>query len=131
MRSVDNYQRLLDLVPSPVNGITLCQGNFRLMTDDIPAAIRQFGAQEKIFFVHFRDVRGTRRELRGDVARRRADRPARVPAHLPRGGLRRVRCGPTTCPTVEGDSNDHPGYSLYGRLFALGYIRGLMESVGR
>ena len=42
-----------------MNGIALCQGNFTLMTDDLPAAIRQFGKQEKIFFVHFRDVRGT------------------------------------------------------------------------
>ena len=59
MRSVENYQRLLDLYPSPVNGIALCQGNFTLMTDDLPAAIRHFGKQGKIFFVHFRDVRGT------------------------------------------------------------------------
>ena len=28
VRSVENYQRLLDLVPSPLNGITLCQGQF-------------------------------------------------------------------------------------------------------
>ena len=34
--SIENYQRLLDLVPSPVNGIALCQGNFTLMTDDLP-----------------------------------------------------------------------------------------------
>src|SRR5680860_1318805 len=40
MRSIDNYQRLLDLVPSPMNGITLCQGNFSLMTPALPAAIR-------------------------------------------------------------------------------------------
>ncbi|MCB0016667.1 MAG: mannonate dehydratase, partial [Anaerolineales bacterium] len=33
MRSVENFQRLVDLVPSPMNGITLCQGNFALMTD--------------------------------------------------------------------------------------------------
>jgi D-mannonate dehydratase len=59
MRSIDNYQRLVDLVPSPVNGITLCQGNFTLMTSDLPSVIRKFGAQKKIFFVHFRDVRGT------------------------------------------------------------------------
>ena len=59
MRSVDNYQRLLDIYPSPVNGIGLCQGNFTLMTDDLPAVIRHFGRQKKIFFVHFRDVRGT------------------------------------------------------------------------
>jgi mannonate dehydratase len=59
MRSVENFQRLVDLVPSPVNGIALCQGNFTLMTDDLPAVIRQYGRQEKIFFAHFRDVRGT------------------------------------------------------------------------
>src|SRR5215831_1656326 len=59
MRSIDNYQRLVDLVPSPVNGITFCQGNFTLMTSDLPSAIRRFGQQQKIFFVHFRDVRGT------------------------------------------------------------------------
>ena len=59
MRSIDNYQRLLDLHPSPMNGIALCQGNFTLMTDDLPAAIRKFGKQKKVFFVHFRDVRGT------------------------------------------------------------------------
>ena len=58
MRSIENYQRLLDLVPSPSNGITLCQGNFTLMTDDLPSVIRHFGSQKKIFFVHFRDVRG-------------------------------------------------------------------------
>jgi len=35
MSSVDNFQKLLDLVPSPVNGIALCQGNFTLMTETI------------------------------------------------------------------------------------------------
>src|SRR5687768_11897402 len=49
MRSIDNYQRLIETVPSDVNTITLCQGNFTLMTDDLPAAIRKFG--KKITFV--------------------------------------------------------------------------------
>jgi mannonate dehydratase len=130
MRSVDNYQRLIDLVPSPVNGITLCQGNFRLMTDDIPAAIRQFGQRQKIFFVHFRDVRGT---VENFVETWHDDGPTDLLECLRTyhevgfdGPMR-----PDHVPTVEGDSNAHPGYSLYGRLFALGYIRGLMESVGR
>ena len=34
------------------------KGNFTLMTDDPPALIRRWGAQGKIFFVHFRDVAG-------------------------------------------------------------------------
>ena len=37
-----------------MNTITLCQGNFTLMTDDLPSVIRSFGP--RISFVHFRDV---------------------------------------------------------------------------
>jgi mannonate dehydratase len=29
---------------------------------------------------------------------------------------------------VDGDSNDHPGYSIFGRLFAVGYLRGLQQA---
>lgn len=127
MCSVDNYDRLLNLVPSPVNGITLCQGNFRLMTDDLPAVIRHFGA-EKIFFVHLRDVRGTVDKFEetwhddGPTDLRACLRAYREVGF--EGVLR-----PDHVPTVEGDSNDRPGYSLYGRLFAIGYIRGLQEAV--
>ncbi|REF35104.1 mannonate dehydratase [Thermasporomyces composti] len=128
MRSVENFQRLLDLVPSPVNGITFCQGNFRLMTDDLPAVIRHFGRQGKIFFVHFRDVRGTAEKF---VETWHDDGPTDMWECLRTyhevgfdGPIR-----PDHVPTVEGDSNDQPGYSMYGRLFALGYIRGMQEAL--
>ena len=38
---------------------------------------------------------------------------------------------PDHVPTVEGDSNAQPGYSAFGRLYAIGYIRGLREAVYR
>jgi len=38
---------------------------------------------------------------------------------------------PDHVPTVHGDSNAHPGYSHYGRLFAVGYLKGLREAVYR
>ena len=37
--------------------------------------------------------------------------------------------GPDHVPTMEGDQNDRPGYSSIGRLFAIGYIKGLREAV--
>ncbi len=128
MRSVENYQKLLDLVPSPVNGIALCQGNFALMTDDLPAVIRHFGRQEKIFFVHFRDVRGTAEkfvETFHDDGQ--TDMLACMRAYRDVGyeGV----CRPDHVPTMEGDSNDRPSYSSIGRLFAIGYVRGLLEAV--
>ncbi|MFZ6026091.1 MAG: mannonate dehydratase [Chloroflexota bacterium] len=128
MRSVENYQRLLDLYPSPVNGIALCQGNFTLMTDDLPAVIRHFGLQKKIFFVHFRDVRGTPEkfvETFHDEGR--TDMLACMQAYRDVGfdGVAR----PDHVPTMEGDSNDSPAYSSIGRLFAIGYIKGLRQAV--
>jgi len=32
-------------------------------------------------------------------------------------------------PTMGDDSNDHAGYSSIGRLFAIGYLKGLREAV--
>lgn len=128
MRSVENYQRLLDLVPSPVNGITLCQGNFTLMTNDLPGVIRHFGRQKKIFFVHFRDVRGTPQKFEEtfhDAGR--TDMAACMRAYRDIGyeGV----CRPDHVPTMEGDSNMNPGYSSIGRLFAIGYLKGLRQAV--
>ena len=128
MRRVENYQRILDLVPSPVNGITLCQGNFTMMTKDLPGVIRHFGRQKKIFFVHFRDVRGTPEKFEETFHDNgQTDMAACMRAYRDIGydGV----CRPDHVPTMEGDSNDRPGYSTIGRLFAMGYIRGLIQSV--
>lgn len=126
MSNLDNYQRLVDLVPSEANGIALCQGNFALMTDDLPAAIRHFGNQGKIHFVHFRDVRGTPENFteafhddgQTDLAEcMRAYRDIGYegvlrPDHYPKMG--------------DEDYVDEHGMA---RLFAVGYLKGLRESV--
>jgi len=143
MRSVANYQRLIDLYPSPVNGIALCQGNFALMccdpsgpstvlrtSPDLPTVIRHFGKQGKIFFAHFRDVRGTPEkfvETFHDDGQ--TDMLACLEAYRDIGFEGVLR--PDHVPTMEGDSNDTPAYSAIGRLFAIGYIKGLREAVYR
>jgi mannonate dehydratase len=126
MRSVSNYQRLMDIADSPMNTITLCQGNFTLMTDDLPSVIRKFG--KKISFVHFRDVRGVPthfEETWHDAGK--TDMLACMQAYRDIGFSGVLR--PDHVPTVEGDSNADAGYSNFGRLYAIGYIRGLREAV--
>ena len=128
MRSIENYQRLLDIVPSPMNGITMCQGNFTLMTDDLPGVIRHFGKQNKIFFIHFRDVRGTPEKFEETWHDEgKTDMLACMQAYrdINFDGVLR----PDHVPTVEGDSNENAGYSSFGRLYAIGYIRGLRQAV--
>lgn len=128
MSSVENYQRLLDLAPSPMNGITLCQGNFRLMTADLPGTIRHFGRQGKVFFVHFRDVQGSAEKFQETW---HDDGPTslfdcmRAYKEVGFDGVLR----PDHVPSLIGESNDRPGYAILGRLFAVGYIRGLQTAV--
>ncbi|MBE0696317.1 MAG: mannonate dehydratase [Anaerolineaceae bacterium] len=128
MRSVDNYQRLLDMAPSPMNTITMCQGNFTLMTDDLPGTIRHFGKQDKISFVHFRDVRGNVEKFEEtwhDEGKTNLLECMKAYKEIDFNGVLR----PDHVPTVAGDSNLSAGYSSFGRLYAIGYIRGLRQAV--
>jgi mannonate dehydratase len=53
------YQRLIDLVPSPSNALELCVGTLAEMTDgDIYDAIDRYSKQQKIAYVHLRNVTG-------------------------------------------------------------------------
>lgn len=127
MRSVENFQKLVDMHPSPMNGICLCQGNFALMTEDVPAAIHKFAAQDRLFFVHFRDVQGTpERFVETFHDDGQTDMLACMKAYKEVGYEGVLR--PDHVPTMAGDDNDSPGYSQIGRLYALGYIRGLREA---
>ncbi|MAC43768.1 MAG: mannonate dehydratase [Deltaproteobacteria bacterium] len=128
MYSIDNFQQLLDLHPSEMSGIALCQGNFTLMTDDLPGVIRKFGKQQKIFFVHFRDVQGQATdfvETFHDDGK--TDMVACMQAYKEVGynGI----CRPDHVPTMGEDSNQNFGYSEIGRLFAIGYLKGLRQAV--
>ncbi len=129
MNTVDNFKRMLNIYPSPSNGITMCQGNFALMGADIPTLVKDFG-KEKIHFVHFRNVRGGKYQFEetfhdeGNI-----DMYAAMKSYYDIGFKGAIR--PDHVPTMAGDSNEHAGYSNVGILYALGYIRGLMEAVAR
>jgi mannonate dehydratase len=132
MSSVAAFRRLLSLHPSEYNGITFCQGNFALMpevidgTTSIPELIREFGT-DNIPFVHFRDVKGTVdyfQETFHDAGQ--TDMPACMDAYYDIGFAGAMR--PDHVPTLAGEPNNRPGYETLGRLFAIGYIRGLEQS---
>ena len=127
MKSVEAFQRALDLRPSPNHGITMCQGSFSTMNVNIPETIRHFAKQDKIFFVHFRDVEGTPEkfvETFHDLGQ--TDMFEAMQTYLDVGFDGPMR--PDHVPTLEGEQNLTPGYDVMGRLYALGYLRGLQEA---
>lgn len=55
----DLYQRVLDLHPSPRNGIEFCVGTIAEMTaGDVYEAVERYSGQGRIAYVHLRNVRG-------------------------------------------------------------------------
>jgi len=126
----DAFRRVADIYKSPNNGITMCQGNFALMGEDIPSLVREFGKRNLIHFVHFRNVRGGKMNFvetfhdEGII-----DMHEAMKAYIEIGFKGPLR--PDHVPTMAGDSNDRPGYSALGSLYAAGYIRGLIESIAK
>ena len=57
VRSLEDQRRLIELVDSPANGITLDTGVTTEMGEDAAEAIRYFGSRDRIHHVHFRNVR--------------------------------------------------------------------------
>jgi len=130
LTSPENFQRVIDMAPSPNNGLTFCQGNFSAMGCDVPETIRHFGRQNAIHFVHFRDVRGDRDafvETFHDEGQTDMHETIRAYNDIGFDGVMRV----DHVPTLAGERNDNPGYEVMGRLYAIGYLRGLMEAVGK
>jgi mannonate dehydratase len=123
--SPESIERILALSDSQNHKLTFCQGTFAEMGVDIPATIRRFAA--RIAFVHFRDVRGDAAsfvETFQDEGR--TDMLAAMRAYVDIGYRGPVRTDHV--PTMHGETNDRPGYELLGRLFAIGYLRGLYEA---
>ena len=127
LTSAANYRRVLNIVPSPVNGITFCQANFKLMGEDIAALAREWCAEKKIFFVHFRDVEGTRERFRETFHDNGpTDLAAMLRVYHEAGFEGPMR--PDHAPTLDGESNDHPGYAIGGKILAIGYMMGAMDA---
>lgn len=125
MGSVAGFERLLNLNTSPANGMCFCQGTFAEMGVDIFKTIEQFA--DRIHYAHFRDVVGTAGDFRETFHDNGQTKMALAMKKYYDCGID-IPMRPDHVPTLDGEENDHPGYHMLGRLFAVGYMRGLMDA---
>jgi D-mannonate dehydratase len=125
LTSADAFARAMALSDSPAHGITYCQANFLAMGEDIAATASRF--RERIVFVHFRDIAGTREDFTETF---HDDGPTDMAAMLRlyhelgfRGPIRVDHV-----PSMAGEEDAPHGYSTLGRLFAIGYIKGILDA---
>ena len=122
------FRRVMDLAPSPINGITFCQANFKLMGEDIYSLAKEWCSRKKIFFVHFRDVQGTKDKFHETFHDNGPTDMVRMLQIYSKNGFNGpIR--PDHAPTIEGEANDRPGYAMGGKILAFGYMKGIMDAL--
>lgn len=126
--SYENIRRAVrEIVPSEFLGLTFCQATFHLMGEDLFRIIPALA--DKIFFVHFRNIRGTKTDFR-ETFHDNGDLPMARLLRLYRDCGVDVPIRIDHVPTLRAESVSIPGYDAQGRLFAIGYLKGILEAEG-
>lgn len=126
--SAEGTRKALGLSNSPSHGLTFCQGTYTTMGEDVLSLVNEFGVQKKIFFVHIRDVVGSRENFRETFHDNGPTNMFRMmKAYKEIGFAGSLRSDHV--PTMAGESNNHAGYEMKGSLFGVGYIKGLLDAL--
>ena len=126
--SNEALERVVNLAPSPFNGLCYCQGALAPAGVDVETGIRKLAPH--IHYAHFRNVSGTADHFRetfhdnGDL-----DMAALMRAYKESGFSGPMR--PDHAPSLAGETNETPGYETLGKLHAIGYMKGLYEATGQ
>ncbi|MDR0540557.1 MAG: mannonate dehydratase [Spirochaetaceae bacterium] len=129
VKNAADIERLLALVDSPYNGLTLCSGCFGANPqNDIPAMIRRFG--KRIHFAHVRNVKvhspGNFNEVSHLSSDGSLDLYEIMKAYYDTGFTGYMR--PDHGRMIWGEEG-RPGYGLYDRALGIAYLNGLWEAI--
>jgi len=129
MISKENIRKAVyDIVPSDNLGVTFCQANFHIMGEDLYQLIPELA--RKIFFVHFRNTTGCPTHFRETFHDNGEIHMAKVMSTYVENGVD-VPIRVDHVPTMAGEVSTLPGYDAMGRLFAIGYLKGILEATER
>jgi mannonate dehydratase len=127
----DDLARLLKIVDSPANGLTLCSGSLGAgPQNNVEALVREFGGLGRIHFAHLRNVKvnaaGDFEETAHKSDCGSLDMAAIVKAYHDVGFEGYAR--PDHGRMIWGETGK-PGYGLYDRALGAVYLNGLWEAL--
>lgn len=126
MISFENIKKAVNVVKSPNLGVTMCQATYLMMGENLYDVIPMLS--DKIFFVHFRNAVGDKYKFNetfhdnglinmADIMKFYVDCGIDVPIRVDH------------VPLMAGETQSNAGYTALGRLFAIGYLKGILDSV--
>ena len=126
MVSYENIKKAINIVDSPNLGVTMCQATYCMMGEDLYKVIPELA--DKIFFVHFRNAIGNKYKFRetfhdngiikmADIMKIYKQCNVNVPVRVDH------------VPLMAGETQETAGYTALGRLYAIGYLKGILETI--
>jgi mannonate dehydratase len=129
----ENLERIIRLVDSPANGLTLCSGSLGADPDhNIPEIIRRFGKMGRVHFGHVRNIKILQDRTFDEAAHKddgaSLDMYEIMMAFYDIGFTGPIR--PDHGRMIWGEQG-RPGYGLYDRALGAVYLTGLWDAIER
>ncbi len=129
-----NFEKLFNGYPSAANGVAFCQATFKTMGEDIKAVSANWLKDNRIFFIHLRDVKGDKHNFRETFHDNGPTPMAEMLQHYHEHGFDgpiRLDHAPTMYGEIQKDFSGgiSVGYEILGKLFAVGYLKGICEAL--
>lgn len=122
----ENIEKAMKIGNSPNLGVTMCQATYLMMGENLYDIIPKLA--DKIFFVHFRNAAGNKYSFRETFHDNGLIDMADIIRLYKKCGID-VPIRVDHVPLMAGEKQGTAGYTALGRLFAIGYLKGILDSV--
>ncbi len=135
LTSAEAFEKVWQRYPISANKITFCQATFKLMDENLFALSARWLNEKRINYLHLRDVTGNKYHFRETFHDNGSTPMAELLQHYAKHGFDGP-LRPDHAPVMYGesqgtfDSGLSAGYEITGKIFAIGYIKGILEKGG-
>lgn len=133
LTSAAAFDKVWEKFPVKSNGITFCQATFKIMGENLEELSKRWLQEERISFLHLRDVEGNKYNFRETFHDNGPTPMAHMLKHYHKYGFNGP-LRPDHAPAMFGETQNSfsggisVGYEITGKLFAAGCIKGACDA---
>lgn len=136
LTSAESFEKIWQRYPVSSNNITFCQATFKMMEEDLFVLSGKWLKEKRIDYLHLRDVEGSKHHFRETFHDNGPTPMAKLLKYYAEAGFEGP-LRPDHAPLMYGESQQQSfsggisaGYEITGKIFAIGYIKGICETAG-